>query len=86
LATTNTLVQTVQGDANKLIYLRLTAGGADTTVTYTLPTGTKIRGLTAWNETTNAVNPASCTYVASTGVVTVPCANSDVVTVTVFLV
>lgn len=90
MATTTNSVMTVQGDGHKAVHLDLTAGGADTSVTYTLPLmGTNLAqpivGVSSWNQTTGAVNVASITYAPTTGVLTVPCANSDHVRCVVFL-
>lgn len=90
MATTINTVFQKQGDAGKVLHLDLSAGAADTSVTYTIGVvatnvAVPISGLVACNVTTGAINPASMTYGATTGLVTVPCANSDRVRIAVFL-
>lgn len=85
MATTTNSVLQVQGDANRVLHLDLTAGGADTSVTFTIPANTVIYGLSSHNVTSDAINPASSTYASTTGVITVPCAASNRVRIAVFL-
>lgn len=90
MATTVNLIETVQGDSGKRYLLDLTAGGADTSVTVTLPviatnTPLPIYGVSTCNVTTGAVNVAAITYNATTAVLTIPCANSDRIRATVFI-
>ena len=90
MATTINAVQGKQGDANKILQLDLTAGAADTTVTYTIPLAgtslaTPINGITTWNVTTGAINVAASTYAPTTGILTVACANNDRLRIAVFL-
>jgi hypothetical protein len=89
VATTVNLLQTAQGDSNRRYNIDLTAGGADTSVTVTLPviatnTPLPIYGVSTVNVTTGAVNSASTTYNATTAVLTIVCANSDRVRACVF--
>ena len=68
------------------LHLKLTAGGADTSVTYTLggaaPNPPIIFGAFVV-KTTGTIGANNITYVESTGVLTVSCGNSDVMRVTV---
>ena len=60
-------------------HLVLTAAGGDTTMTYTQP---NLLGATKPIKTTGTQSAMNYTYVASTGVLTIVCANSDVARIT----
>lgn len=67
-----------------MLELDLTAGAADTAVTYTLLGKPKLKFVgVPWNVTTSVVAVGTFTYTLSTGVISVSCANSDNVRVTV---
>jgi hypothetical protein len=82
MATTVNEITTHAAGGLNLVHLKLTAGAADTTVTFTF-SGTPIMKLiSAPFKTTGAIGAQGVTYVESTGVLTVQCANNDVVRIT----
>lgn len=86
MATTVNSVTSHSAGGLNFLHLKLTAGGADTSVTYTLggsvPTPPIVLGAMAL-KTTGTIGATNITYVESTGVLTVSCGNSDVLRVTV---
>ena len=86
MATTVNEVRSHSAGGLNFLHLKLTAGGADTSVTYTLggavPAPPIIFGAFV-AKTTGAAGANNITYVESTGVLTVACGNSDVLRVTV---
>lgn len=67
----------------KFHHLKLTAGGADSSVAYTFSAPFPILlGLAIGPKTTGSAGALNPTYVESTGVLTISCSASDVVRVT----
>lgn len=79
MATTVNLVESHAAGGLNFLNLKLTAGGADTTVTYTIAGKPVIAGCTAAIKTTGTIGAQGITYVESTGVLTIQCAANDVV-------
>lgn len=86
MATTVNAVTSHSAGGLNFLHLKLTAGGADSSVTYTLggvvPTPPIVLG-TFVTKTTGAAGANNITYVESTGVLTVSCSANDVLRVTV---
>lgn len=83
MATTiNEVTSHAAGGVN-FLHLKLTAGGADTSVTYTLVDKPLLLGVTLPVKTTGTAGAVNLTYVQSTGVLTASCAANDVVRITV---
>lgn len=83
MATTINEVTSHAAGGINFLHLKLTAGGADTTVTYTIAAGQVLKGVTLPVKTTGAAGASNLTYVESTGVLTATCGNSDVLRITV---
>ena len=87
MATTVNSVTSHSAGGLNFLHLKLTAGAADTTITYTLggvvPTPPIIYGVMV-TKTTGTQGGVGTAYVESTGVLTIgPVANNDVVRATV---
>lgn len=63
--------------------LKLTAGGADSSVTYTFAGKPILAGVSGPFKTTGTIGAMNMTYVESTGVLTISCSANDVVRVVV---
>lgn len=63
----------------RILVLTLTAGGADSSVAYTVGAGVKIHGILGPVKTTGTAGAMNATYVESTGVLTITCAANDVI-------
>lgn len=85
MATTVNLAQSHSAGGLTFLELKLTAGGADSSVTYTIPGKPTIFGISGAVKTTGTIGAINATYVESTGVLTLSCSASDVVRVIVFL-
>lgn len=83
MATTVNLVQSHNAGGLTFLELKLTAGGADSSVTYTIAGKPTISGITAPVKTTGTIGAMNATYVESTGVLTISCSANDVIRVCV---
>lgn len=84
MATTVNEVMSHSAGGMTFLHLKLTAGAADTTCTYTIAGFPILKGATCPIKTTGTQGGVGLAYVESTGVLTVgPVANNDVVRVTV---
>lgn len=82
MATTVNEVSSHAAGGLNFLHLKLTAGGADSSVTYTIAGKPTLLGCTAAIKTTGSIAAQGITYVESTGVLTIGCSASDVVRVT----
>lgn len=84
MATTISEYSTHAAGGLNFLHLKLTAGAADTTVTYTHVPGKVIKSITLPFKTTGSAGACNAVYVESTGVITISgLANNDVVRFTV---
>lgn len=82
MATTiNEVTSHAAGGVN-FLHLKLTAGGADSSVTYTIAAGLPLKGVTLPVKTTGSAGACNLTYVESTGVLTASCSANDVLRIT----
>lgn len=83
VATTVNLVESHADGGVNFLHLKLTAGGADTSVTYTIAGAPQILGCTLPVKTTGTIGAVNVTYNVSTGALTASCAANDVLRITV---
>lgn len=65
------------------LHLKLTAGGADSSVTYVIAGFPTIKGITLPVKSTGTIGATNVTYAQATGTVTASCAANDVLRFTV---
>jgi hypothetical protein len=83
VATTINEVSSHAAGGVNFLHLKLTAGGADSSVTYTIVPGQVLKGVTLPVKTTGSAGAVNLTYVESTGVLTASCSANDVLRLTV---
>lgn len=83
MATTVNEVTSHSAGGINYLHLKLTAGGADSSVTYTIADKPTLLGVTLPVKTTGSAGAVNLTYAQATGVLTASCSANDVVRLTV---